>query len=114
METNVIVQLAVEGLHCWPQAKELLPEVAYLSDLHRHTFNIKAHRAVQHDDRDVEIIMFKRTIERYLHARFFDAQYKCLNFEAMSCEMIAKELFNEFGLFYCSVLEDNENGAEVY
>ena len=31
----------------------------------------------------------------------------------MSCEMIARELAEVFDLFYCSVLEDNENGAEV-
>ena len=28
--------------------------------------------------------------------------------------MLAKELLQEFDLTYCSVFEDNENGAEVY
>ena len=35
-------------------------------------------------------------------------------FGDMSCEMIAKELLKVFELNYCSVLEDNENGAEVW
>lgn len=28
--------------------------------------------------------------------------------------MLAKELLEEFDLVYCSVFEDNENGAEIY
>jgi hypothetical protein len=28
--------------------------------------------------------------------------------------MLAKELLEEFDLTYCSVFEDNENGAEIY
>ena len=35
------------------------------------------------------------------------------NLESMSCEMLASELLQTFKLSYCSVLEDNENGAEV-
>ena len=31
----------------------------------------------------------------------------------MSCEMIAKELLDEFKLVSCEVFEDNENGARV-
>ena len=28
--------------------------------------------------------------------------------------MIARELYEQFDLEYCSVFEDNENGAEIY
>ena len=40
MQTNVIVTLAVDGLHSWPAAKEVFPEVGFLSDMHRHMFHI--------------------------------------------------------------------------
>ena len=39
---------------------------------------------------------------------------RCHNFKSMSCEMIARELYEGFDLEYCSVFEDNENGAEIY
>lgn len=113
-KTNIIVKLDVEGLHNWPAAKEILPQVAYLSDLHRHRFFITAKKAVMHDDRDVEIIMFKNEIRKYLQLNYFSTHDQCLMFGSKSCEMLAKELLNEFDLCYCSVLEDDENGAEIY
>ena len=45
---------------------------------------------------------------------YYDEQYDLCNFKARSCEMLAKELLEEFDLVYCSVFEDNENGAEIY
>ena len=32
MNTNVIVKLQVEGLHHWPDAAKVFPEVGFLSD----------------------------------------------------------------------------------
>jgi len=52
MKTDVIVKLQVEGLHNWPAAREVFPEVGFLSDLHRHMFHIEAKKEVFHDDRD--------------------------------------------------------------
>ena len=112
-KTTITVRLQVEGLHYWPQAKEILPEMGYLSLLHRHMFHIEANREVSHDDRDVEIIMFKRTIADFLVENYFDKEYECCNFGAMSCEMLARILGEQFDLESCSVLEDNENGATV-
>ena len=66
MNTNVIVKLQVEGLHNWPDAAKVFPEVGFLSDLHRHMFHITCKKKVNHDDRDVEFIMFKRDIQDYL------------------------------------------------
>ena len=114
MNTNVIVKLQVEGLHCWPNAKDVFPEVKFLSDPHRHIFYITCKKRVNHDDRDVEFIMFKRDINEYLHLKYYDNVDRCLIFSSRSCEMIARELYEEFNLEYCSVFEDNENGAEIY
>ena len=114
MKTNIIVTLQVEGVHHWPDAKNVFPEVAFLSDLHRHMFHITCKKRVNHDDRDVEFIMFKRDISDYITAKYWREVIRVHDFKSKSCEMLAKELVEEFDLEYCSVFEDNENGAEVY
>ena len=110
METSVVVTLEVEGFHRWPEAKDILPEVAFLSLRHRHLFKIKAWKAVEHEDRDVEIILLKRKISRYLHSKYGEP----CEFGRMSCEDIAKELVAELDLSSVEVLEDGENGAVHY
>jgi len=114
MKTNIIINLSVEGLHRWKDAKNKLIQVRFLSDLHRHNFYITCKKLVNHDDRDIEFIDYKHNIVEYLTEKYFDKYYKCLLFDNMSCEMIAKELLAQFDLEYCSCMEDNENGAEVY
>lgn len=123
MQTNIIISLQIEGFHNWPDAKDIFPKMGFLSDRHRHIFHIVAKKKVTHDDRDVEIIDFKRLIYSYLidkyHKGEFDGTDKSYPFEyfcefgSKSCEMLAKELLEKFDLEYCSVLEDGENGAEV-
>jgi len=114
MNTNVIVTLAVDGLHKWPDAKNMFPEVGFLSDLHRHMFHITLKKQVFHDDRDIEFIMFKRDVQNYLTDIYYRDDYRCYMFGSHSCEMIAKELLQKFNCVYVSVWEDNENGAECY
>jgi len=112
--TNVTINLSVEGIHAWPGIPEELNEVGFLKFPHRHTFTIKAKKSVTHDDRDLEIILLKRKVSKYLREQYFSTDAQCLMFGSMSCEMIAKELVQVFGLEYCEVLEDGENGAEVF
>lgn len=118
MKTNVIAKIQLEGIHRWEQAKDIFPEVSFLSYPHRHIFEITAKKAVQHNDRDIEIIMMGRQIHDYLSEKYGitpdkKSNYTLCNFDKMSCEMIAEELVNTFQLSYCMVLEDGENGAEV-
>lgn len=115
MQTNIIVNLQVDGIHYWEGVTEHseLKEVDFLQYPHRHMFHITAKMSVSHDDRDVEIIMLKRKIIKYLY-RYWNDTKNCYHFGGMSCEMIARELLDNFGLCYCSVLEDNENGAEIH
>jgi hypothetical protein len=101
LKRSVIVTLQVEGFHHWPDAPD---DVAFLRYPHRHTFHIEACKAVEHNNRDIEIILMKRSIQRYLLSYNGD-------FGQLSCEDIAERLINEFGLLYCRVLEDGENGA---
>ena len=108
MRTSIVVSLRVEGIHCWPDCD--IAEVSFLRDPHRHVFHIKAKKPVTHADRDIEIIMLKREIQTFLSHTFGPT----CNFESMSCEHIAQKLVRVFELSYCEVLEDGENGAEVY
>ena len=114
LTTNVIVKLEIEGLHNWPAADQVFPEVGFLSHMHRHKWFITAKKKVNHDDRDVEFIMFKRDIIEYLEHEYFNFESRTHEFGAKSCEMLAKEIMEEFDCVYVSVFEDNENGAEVY
>ena len=114
MKTNIICRLQVEGLHWWSEANKYEPTMVYLESVHRHMFHIEVKKEVFHDDRDVEFIVFKRKVKKYLEDKYYDEQYDCCNFKAKSCEMLAKELLEKFDLVYCSVFEDNENGAEIY
>ena len=113
MKTYVIVRLQVEGLHNFPAAGELFPEVAFLAHEHRHLFHIEAKVEVFHDNRDKEFIMLKREIEWYLGKSYYNEERKVHVFGPMSCEMIARELLNEFNCKSVKVWEDLENGAEI-
>lgn len=112
-QINIIIQFQIEAIHCWPEAKEHFPQVAYLSDLHRHIFFISCEKEVSHADRDIEIILFKRKVKEFLLSRYFDDLLQCCNFGRRSCEDLSLELYKEFELDSCKVLEDNENGSVV-
>jgi hypothetical protein len=112
MKVFIVIKLEVEGLHRWPQAAEIEPKVAFLSHPHRHIFHVKVIKQVNHDDRDIEIILFKRKVIDYLTTKYATVP-RMLDFRSMSCEMIAEEILNQFECKQVEVLEDNENGAMV-
>lgn len=113
MRTFIIVQLRIEGLHHWPDAASIEPDVAFLAHPHRHEFHIKLRKQVNHDDRDIEIIMFKREVEMYLMDNFYDENWNMCDFDTLSCEQIAYRLLMHFDCEEVEVLEDGENGAVV-
>ena len=104
MKKQIVVKLQVEGLHQWKGCP--IEEVSFLRDRHRHMFHIEVRKRVTHNDRDIEIIMLKREILKYLGKQ-------PIEFGNQSCEMIAEDLYKEFNCTYVSVLEDNENGAII-
>ena len=118
MTKNVIVNLTVSGVHNWrdmPDTESLSP-VSFLKRDHMHVFHIQAKKSVSHNDRDVEIILLKEKIIKFLRLKFEDDSNGCdiLYFGSRSCEDIAEILVEELELYYCSVLEDGNFGAEVY
>lgn len=112
MKTNIIVNLQVEGLHRWKDAKKVLPAVGYLSDFHRHVFHICVVVGVAELDREIEFIDFKHRIEQYIKGRW-EQKDGVVFFGDSSCEMIAVDLLEHFKASEVKVMEDGENGAEV-
>lgn len=110
LKTSIVITFQFEGFHFW---KNAFKEVEFLKNSHRHIFYFKLEKEVEHDDRDMEIIMFKRSVQNFLK-KTYGGKREFLDFKGMSCEMIAKELVKQYDLVSCEVLEDNENGAKVY
>lgn len=106
---KIVITLQVAGVHRWSACP--IPEVNYLKQYHRHMFHIKVWKTVEHDDRDVEIIMFKRDVKAHIRENYFDVEHDACFFGDMSCEMIAKIIYHEFSCSAVEVLEDGENGA---
>ena len=122
---GIIVRTQFEGIHCYPDAPQA---VKYLRNPHRHTFHVEAEIETFHEDRELEFILVKHTIDNY----FADTS----NIGKDSCETIATRLQNFLKRYYpvpkeaiaiemqkightptrhinIKVFEDNENGAFI-
>ena len=114
MKYSVFVTFQMEGFHCWPNAKDVFPEVAFLSDRHRHMFGFRCYANVTHTDRDEEFILLNRKIQKGLRIGFTSSETNVLEFGSMSCEMIGEWLLESFpSLYKVEVWEDFENGAII-
>jgi len=114
LKTSVIITFRLEGLHCWPEAREVFPDVGFLSDPHRHMFHFKLAKQVTHTDRDVEFIRWKREVQAFLRTSYCEVgKGDTLYFGRMSCEDIASHLQHYYDCEWVEVWEDGENGARV-
>lgn len=114
---TIYVTFQKEGIHCFPQAltDPKYADVSFLGHPHRHIFHFKVWISVEHDDRDIEFIQFKRWLESMY------VQESCgrseLSLQNASCEMLAGELIEKIAKRYpgrrimVDVSEDGENGA---
>lgn len=125
---TITVRTEFEGIHNYPEAPE---EVYYLRSPHRHIFHVEVTIEVKHDDRDIEFIMLKHKIDKYIE-KYLDNN-KVWNMGSKSCEQVADDIVMFLYLQYCvdpiyiryktimtnnryikvSVFEDGENGATV-
>ena len=110
-----------EGVHKYPAAltdPNLATgdeyDVSFLGYPHRHIFHFRVWINVQHDDRDIEFIQFKRWLESLYHG-----QNTVLALDWKSCEMIADDLYTQIAGRYpgravwIEVAEDGENGCLI-
>ena len=108
-----------EGIHKYPAALDdpnLVTgdeyDVSFLGYPHRHIFHFKVAIAVNHNDRDIEFIQFKRWLEKLYAEKTLELDYK-------SCEMMSDDLYNKINEKYpgrevhIDVSEDGENGAHI-
>lgn len=106
------VSFQKEGIHKYPAALDdpKLADVSFLGYPHRHIFHFYVRLEVEHNDRDVEFILFKRELENLFETGTMQCDYK-------SCEMLAEDLINYIQENYpkrditVKVYEDDENGA---
>ena len=108
-----------EGIHCYPAAAtdpNLATgdeyDVSFLANPHRHIFHFRVWISVEHSDRAIEFIQFKRWLENLYNQGTLQLDYK-------SCEMMAEDLYAQISAKYpgrevwIEVSEDGENGALI-
>lgn len=108
-----------EGMHKYPAAltdPSLATgdeyDVSFLGYPHRHIFHFKVWISVEHSDRAIEFIQFKRWLENLYNQGTLQLDYK-------SCEMMAEDLYKHIAAKYpgrkvwIEVSEDGENGALI-
>lgn len=84
---GIIVRTQFEGIHCYPDAPE---EVAFLRTPHRHIFHIEVEIETFHDDRELEFIMVKHEIDKFIAIGPTVEKNETLG--SQSCEIIAKRI----------------------
>ena len=117
---TIFVTFQKEGVHKYPGADtdpKLATgdwdDVSFLGVLHRHIFHFRVEIDVEHNDRDIEFIQFKRWLERLYSMETLQLDYK-------SCEMIAEDIAQQISTKYPNrafnvlVSEDGENGATLF
>jgi len=110
---TIWVTFRVEGTHCYPAAATdpALKSVDFLQYPHRHLFGFRVSIEVQHNERDIEFIIFKRWLQSLYETN------SVLDLNGKSCETIAEELIEKIHAKYpgraisVSVDEDGENGC---
>jgi len=108
-----------EGIHKYPAAltdPNLATgdeyDVSFLGYPHRHIFHFRVWISVQHNDRDIEFIQFKRWLEGLYNNQTLVLDYK-------SCEMMSDDLYETIKSKYpdreiwIEVSEDGENGSFI-
>ena len=110
-----------EGIHKYPAAltdPALATgdeyDVSFLGYPHRHIFHFRVWINVQHNDRDIEFIQFKRWLES-----LYNGQGAVLSLAHRSCEMMSDDLHDFISNKYpdrevwIEVSEDGENGSFI-
>lgn len=118
-QRKIWITFQKEGIHKYPAAltdPKLATgdeyDVSFLGHPHRHIFHFRVWIDVNHNDRDIEFIQFKRFCEHLLHEGVVQLDYK-------SCEMMADDLYLQIANKYpgraiwIEVSEDGENGAFI-
>jgi hypothetical protein len=123
-ERKIWVTFRKEGIHKYPAAAtdpNLATgdeyDVSFLANPHRHIFHFRVWIDVQHSDRDIEFIQFKRWLENLYSSS--NNNNSVLDLDFKSCEMLADDLYVQIAQRYpdravwIEVSEDGENGCSI-
>lgn len=118
-ERKIWVRFQKEGIHCYPAAATDPAlatgdryDVSFLGTPHRHIFHFRVWIDVEHSDRAIEFIQFKRWLENLYNNGTLQLDFK-------SCEMMAEDLYLKIAEKYpnkevwIEVSEDGENGCLI-
>jgi len=120
--TLLVIRTQFSALHNWTTIPEDHTQI-YLKHPHRHVFHVVLKFKVTDDDRELEFIEIKKHFDwwvtKSLYENYRELDFKTPSLGSMSCEMICKKIMNNYcfkGRFPCyvSIMEDDENGAEVF
>lgn len=107
---RIFITTSFEGIHAYKDAPE---EVSFLRNPHRHMFGVRVSMDVYHDNREIEFILLKRNIDRWL-------SFMGKDLNNISCEQLGKNIIYNLISCYGSnrnyeviVDEDGENGAII-
>jgi len=114
------IKFSKEGMHKYPAAATdpMLAtgdeyDVSFLANLHRHVFHFVVMIEVEHSDRAIEFIQFKRWVKNLYKENTLQLDFK-------SCEMMGEDLIDHISKKYpgrkisVEVSEDGENGATLH
>lgn len=109
MKREIIIKFDIEGFHKYEKAPE---QVAFLRDLHRHTFKVKCGIKVNHNERDKELFMVRGEIIDYINESYGIPA----DFGNMSVESIAQDILEfgkEDGMIWVEVWEEDTGGGRI-
>lgn len=115
-KSYIRLNLRLPGIHCWPNASD---EVAFLRNEHRHVFITDIYIGVEHDDRQYEFYLLEKEINKKLREAFeYNQEFSVFYFGGMSCEKIAREVFElvrglGYDVFRVEVCEDGYSAGGV-
>jgi hypothetical protein len=110
----ICVRFEKEGIHSYPAAltNPELKDVSFLGHPHRHIFKFRVAVEVNHNERDIEFILFKRELQGLFTE-------EPLQWDGLSCEALAEDIVTYVREHYpnrcveVEVSEDGENSATV-
>lgn len=117
MTKSIVVTNAFRGYHKYEGAPK---KVGFLSNVHRHVFNVKTTIEVFHNDRDIEFFQLQHLIDSFVKMQYYREWEQYIEGVYLeSCESLAEAIVKYLQEVYpkrhirVEVWEDNENGAIV-
>ena len=109
-KSTIVVKTQFEGVHQYLDAPQ---QVDFLRSVNRHMFYVNIEIEVDHYERELEFIIVKGAIDRFIRcASAFSVLDSCETMASKICDYVTR-IYGQRNM-KCCVYEDNENGGCVY